>query len=213
VGHEIDFTIADFAADRRAPTPSAAAELAVPDREELGDRLEILLHRLQNRTVQQQRLRSSSLQTLQQRHGRLHPGLQLEQRQQRLDELAQRLVRGPENRLQQWSLRLQHLQSRLEAHAPVQRLRQMEQRTEELHRRLLQSCSHRLQRQQHRMTAAVRTLQALSPLATLDRGYSITQKLPEGEVLHDSRKLRQGDLLETRLGSGRIISRVESTKE
>ncbi len=213
VGHEIDFTIADFVADRRAPTPSAAAELAVPDREELSARVDNLLRRLRNRTVQQQRLRSSNLLALRQRHGRLHPGLQLEQRQQRLDELAQRLVREPKSHLRHGALQLQHLQSRLAVHAPIQRLRQIQQRTTELRHRLVQSCNHRLHQQQQRMTAAVRTLQALSPLATLERGYSITLRQADGAVIHSTSEVKKGDRLETRLHKGRIISRVESAEE
>ncbi len=213
VGHEIDFTIADFVADRRAPTPSAAAELAVPDREELSARVGNLSRRLQTVAAQQQQLHSSGLTTLQRRLERLHPGLQLEQRQQRLDELALRLVREPKSRLQHGALQLQHLQSRLAAHAPLQRLRQMEHRTAELRHRLIQTGNHRLHQQQQRMTAAVRTLQALSPLATLERGYSITLRQPDGAVIHTASEVKKGDRLETRLHKGRIISRVESAEE
>ena len=85
----------------------------------------------------------------------------------------------------------------------------MERRTAELRHRLVQSGNQQLRQQQQRMAVAVRTLQALSPLATLERGYSITLKLADGRVLHDAADAQAGDLLETRLHNGRILSRVE----
>jgi exodeoxyribonuclease VII large subunit len=213
VGHEIDFTITDFVADRRAPTPSAAAELATPDRDDLMGHLLGLQSRLQGATRQRQQLLATHFSALRQRHARLHPGLQLGQKEQRLDELEQRLRHAERNLLQIRRGRMEALHSRLKTFAPSQRLALLNRQTAELGRRLSLSLNSRLQRQRLQLAATARSLHTLSPLATLDRGYSITSKLPEGVVVRKADQVKAGDRLETRVGRGRIISSVEEIQK
>ncbi len=213
IGHEIDFTITDFVADRRAPTPSAAAELATPDREDLLTRVRGLRHRLQGSTRQAQRLLATRFRGVQQRHIRLHPGLQLAQRAQRLDDLEQRLRRAGGNQLQNRRGRLEMLRSRLGAFDPSRRLPLLRHQTGELSRRLRFYLDNHLQRHRLHLSSAARSLHALSPLSTLERGYTLTLKLPEGSVIRDAGQVQPGDRLETRLARARIISRVEDIQK
>jgi exodeoxyribonuclease VII large subunit len=213
VGHEIDFTISDFVADRRAPTPSAAAELATPDRDDLINHLRGLQRRMQGIARQRQQLLSTRLTAVRQRHARLHPGLQLGQKQQRLDELEQRLRNSSRNLLRIRRGTLETLQSRLESFTPSRQLQLLSSRTGELSRRLLRATNRHLEQQRFRVISSARSLHTLSPLATLDRGYSITSRLPEGALLTDVAQLKSGDRLETRLARGRILSSVEEIQE
>lgn len=208
VGHEIDFTIADFVADVRAPTPSAAAELVSPDRQEqlqalgqLGRRLAAL----QARHLQQQRQRLSWLRhRLQQQH----PGQQLRMQAQRLDDLEQRLGKGLRQRLQHAQARLSTLSARLHQHPPSHRLRHLRIRMQHLRQRLLAAQSHLQARRGDRLAGLARALEAVSPLATLGRGYAILSN-PEGRVIRKAAEVRAGDPLEARLGQGRLRCRVE----
>jgi len=209
VGHEIDFTIADFVADYRAPTPSAAAELLSPDAQELAARL----HSLQSRLSLQIRQRLSGLalqcRHLDQRLHRAHPGVRLSQQQQRLDELELRLSQALQYRIERQTHHLSTLASRLQAQSPGQRIRQLRQRCDSLAHRLAQAVNSHHERRQQRFAAMVAKLNALSPLATLGRGYSITFNAADGRVVHDSSDLSAGQLIETRLSRGSLISRVE----
>lgn len=213
VGHEIDFTIADFVADRRAPTPSAAAELATPDRQELNATLQQLERRLRLLMGQQRRHAETRLTALRQRLRQLHPGVRLRQRQQRLDELEPRLRRAARHRLQQQVAGLESLRLRLQGLDPSQRVAQFSRRLPELGARLRHALRQGMRHQQQRLAAAAGRLHTLSPLATLERGYSITRRLPDGELLRDAAQVKPGARLETRLARGRIASRVESVFE
>jgi exodeoxyribonuclease VII large subunit len=212
IGHEIDFTIADFVADRRAPTPSAAAELATPDRRELADRVRNLDRHLSNQLTRQQQALNLRMDNLRQRLNLLHPGVQLGQKQQRLDELEQRLAMGTQSSMQQHLVQTRNLASRLAARAPAQHITLLQHQTRELGRRMLSAVSnlHRLQEQ--RLATATGSMNALSPLATLERGYSITTRLPQGGVVDDAATLSAGDRVETRMARGKIRCVVESSE-
>ncbi len=213
IGHEIDFTIADFVADQRAPTPSAAAELATPDRRELTDRVANLTRHLINQITRQQHTMELHISNLQQRLNLLHPGVQLGQKQQRLDELEQRMSLGMQSRMLQNQNQVHNLDTRLQSQAPGKLVSLFKQKTGELSRRMIFAANnlHRLQKQ--RLAAVTGSMNALSPLATLERGYSITTRLPEGEILDDAAILSAGDRVETRLAKGKIKCLVESSEE
>jgi exodeoxyribonuclease VII large subunit len=213
VGHEIDFTISDFVADQRAPTPSAAAELATPDREDLLHHLRGLQRRLQGSASQHRRLLATYLDGLRQRHARLHPGLQLGQKEQRLDELENRLRFSGRTLAQIKRSKLETLQSRLQTFTPSRRLDLLNRRNAELGHRLLRSIDQGLKQHRFRFTSAARSLHTLSPLATLGRGYSITSKLADGAVVREADQVQTGDRLETRVGRGSIISSVEEIRK
>jgi exodeoxyribonuclease VII large subunit len=213
VGHEIDFTIADFVADQRAATPSAAAELATPDRQELGTRCLDLQQRLEGLIWQRWERCSEQLSSLQQRHVRLHAGLRLQQQQQRQDELEQRLIRGVNLQLQQQHTRLKSIYHRLYAVEPRRSMAPLKEQIYTLGQRLLRSINSHSERRRQLLLAASRNLNALSPLATLERGYSITSKPSTGKIIQDPVDISVGDRIETRLAKGTLLSLVESKEE
>ncbi len=207
VGHETDFTIADFAADLRAPTPSAAAELVSPDRAALTGQVQRLRERLaaaQGRTLADRRQR---LAWLEQRLLRQHPGRRLLDRMQRLDEGREALAAAMALRLERLDARLANLATRLAARAPRERLRDLEQRRRVLATRLAAAMARNLERRRARLGTAARALQGVSPLATLERGYAI---LLDGldQVVRDATQVIPGDTLRARLAKGALELRV-----
>jgi exodeoxyribonuclease VII large subunit len=213
IGHEIDFTISDFVADQRAPTPSAAAELATPDHNELNERYADLQRQLSHRIERLQHTLEQQVGNISRRLSLLHPGLQLGQRQQRLDELELRMGRSLETVLQSSKQKLTHLQTSLFAESPQKRSDMLKHRTLQLHRRMVLSVTNQHKLVTQRLAAAISNLNTLSPLATLERGYSITTKLPDNKILHSSADVSAGDRIETRLAQGKIQCLVESSEE
>ncbi len=211
VGHEIDFTIADFVADHRAPTPSAAAELASPDREQMLHKLEVQIRRLTHQVQQRSVLAGQKLKNAENRLQLLHPGQRLIQRQQRTDELEQRLSFGISNRIARPRHRLETLTARLQSHTPTHRLAQISSRMEQMRRRLERAVNTRRQQRELQFSTLVGKLDTLSPLATLQRGYSITRTHPEQAVLLDAGTVSPGDKIETLLANGRLVSTVVET--
>lgn len=183
VGHETDFTISDFVADLRAPTPSAAAELVVKNREDL---------------------------------------------EVRIGSLGIRSKNAIKKRIEEQRLKVDHLVGSAALRRPYDRLNQYQQTTDDLLRRLLLTISHILERNRMvfselsqnlsflisgqikssdlGLTNLSARLEALSPSRVLDRGYSITYKLPEEKIIKDASLVKKGDKLRTRLKAGEIVS-------
>ncbi len=213
IGHEIDFTIADFVADQRAPTPSAAAELISPDRQDLLQRLGQTRRRLVQAWARRQTLERTRLIQLRQRLERLHPGHRLRQQQQMLDEQEQRLHRSLHRQLQQRRARLDTLTARLYSHTPRHRLAQLGLRQHALQQRLHSRMQQRLTQLHQRLAATAQQLDTLSPLATLARGYAIVQQLPGGEIVRDAAQVEIGEQVVARLAKGRLRCRVEERQK
>jgi len=213
VGHEIDVVISDFAADQRAATPSAAAELLSPDQAEWLARLEQLQQRLSSQMLQKLQQNNDRLNWLQQRTLQCHPGRRLQQQSQRLDDLSLRLSRAWPHRQAQWLAHCSALHARLKQQSPQQTLQRLEASTAQLAQRLKYCIHIQLSRHREKLAILSRTLDSISPLATLQRGYSITLKQPEGMLIHRASQTRIGDTLETRLATGSIISQVEDIKD
>ncbi|HEX2585607.1 MAG TPA: exodeoxyribonuclease VII large subunit [Steroidobacteraceae bacterium] len=207
VGHEIDFTIADFVADVRAPTPSAAAELVVPDRQAWLHNLRVMQQHLFNGLQRKLNDLKSSFNWLTQRLQQLHPGIQLRQRAQRVDELEQRLIRAWQFDVEQRKRLLGMRQAKLNGHSPLMLLSQARNRLQQARSQIASYIKAQQQTARSRFDMATRTLNTLSPLATLNRGYAITTG-SDAKVITDATAVKVGDTIITRLAKGKLIATV-----
>ncbi|MEP4525108.1 MAG: exodeoxyribonuclease VII large subunit, partial [Alloalcanivorax venustensis] len=210
VGHEVDVSLCDFAADVRAPTPSAAAELISPDGDALLARLGVLGRRQRHLMVQNLRGQRQRLEGLARRLHARHPNRQLEQTRQQVDELQARMARTLNHRLALLRGRWQPLDVRLRQQSPTSQVARQAQRLHELQRRLPVPLRHQQRHLAQRLDGAARRLHTASPLATLDRGYSLT--LVEGQPLRSVDTLKEGQTVETRLAKGAFEATVTRIK-
>ena len=208
VGHETDVTIADFVADLRAPTPSAAAEMVSRNQLEL-------LRQLQNG---QQRLdmamdyflanRTRRFTQLHHRLQQQHPQLRLARQQTVLERLRQRMNVAVDSQLKRAVQRQQRVTQRLNQHNPQPRIYRAQTRIQQLEYRLAENLRARLSSTRERFGNAVTHLEAVSPLSTLARGYSVTTAT-DGKVLKQTKQVKAGDVLTTRLSDGWVESEVK----
>jgi exodeoxyribonuclease VII large subunit len=210
IGHEIDFTIADFAADVRAPTPSAAAELVVPDAAEWFDAFAQLGARLRRGMRRRLEAHRERLRWLTGRAALVSPTARLGVQAQRLDELEQCLVRALRRRLHEHRERLRWLTGRAALVSPSTRLTQQQLRLENLNQRLYRAWRHALDSRGEKLVLLLRTLNAVSPLATLERGYAIVS-VEGGEILRNAADVQPGTVVEVRLAQGGVRAKVEGS--
>ena len=206
VGHEVDTTLADFAADRRAPTPSAAAEQLVPDQRDLKRQLVNQQQRLQRAMTARFERDSQRLDTLRARLR--HPGERLAQQRQHIKALHQRLDRAMQQRLFQAHERLRQWQKRLTIEDLKRRQLNEQQHLERLNRRLQNAMALQLERRQSRLSSIARELNAVNPLAVLGRGYAIAQD-ENGQIVRSASDTSPGQKLKLRLGEGRLSVEVK----
>lgn len=210
VGHETDYTIADFVADVRAPTPSAAAELVVREKREIKNTISHLRNRLEGqilRVLQAYRTELSHV---------------------------TRILGDPRRTLQEWALRLDDLENRLQVRMrwvlerkkgrwvqqdqglllcnPVRTFEKLRALTSQTRKRLDKAIDHSLQIRRQRLGGIIATLNSLSPLAILERGYSITRRFPTLEILRRSSQVKEGDSVEVQLHRGSLICGVQKTR-
>ena len=213
VGHEIDFTIADFVADQRAATPSAAAELASPDQYEWLARLSTLQARSTRHLQQQLRAHRQQLTALTRRLQLRHPGQYLRQQAQRMDELEQRLQRVIRVRLDGRQSALNAALADLRQVTPIHAIHRAGMQREALAQRLGAAMAVMLQQGQRRLAVACRSLDTISPLATLERGYAIVTRQQDGRILHRAAAVKPGEHVEARLAQGRLLCTVDTVSE
>jgi exodeoxyribonuclease VII large subunit len=213
VGHEIDFSLADFAADLRAPTPSAAAELLVPEQAELRAGLDQYQRRL---VAAHRRLLSTLAQRADHaalRLRALRPQLRLERGGHRLALLRQRLEQAQSLALDARRQSLAQRLRALEAQHPRLRLAGIGHRADLLRQRLLGNASNTLQQRQLQLAGVARALHSLSPFATLSRGYAILRDPLSGAVIRSASQAQPGQALEARLASGELSVQVTGSRE
>ena len=211
VGHEVDFTIADFVADLRAPTPSAAAELVVKSKEELAAGLEAFSQRL--RQAIKHRLAANRGEFGALVRSLKDPSMRLGHLAQRLDDIQDRLCRAMDGRIVRCSDRLSSARTHLRLTNPAV----IVERGRELLVSLIAREEGAMQRllDQNCKAVAVSTgkLQSLSPLLTLSRGYAIVTRLPDGTVVRDGRSLAPGDRLDITFQHGGALCVVASNRD
>ncbi|MBI3561858.1 MAG: exodeoxyribonuclease VII large subunit [Gammaproteobacteria bacterium] len=210
IGHEIDFSIADFVADQRAPTPTAAAELVSPNQHEITTRLQQYADRLVLK--QQARLQhwQQQLQWLSQRLP--HPMRQLQLWMQRLDELQLRQQTTLRYFLQQQQQRVQQIQQRLYTLSPMTLLSFYKQRLTYAGELLYRTLSSRLQQSHHALNHLVHALDTVSPLATLQRGYAIVTRGFDQSLVRHAAQVQPGEAILVRLAQSSLECQVQTIK-
>jgi exodeoxyribonuclease VII large subunit len=211
VGHETDYTISDFVADLRAPTPSAAAELVVRDKREVKNTLRYLEGRLESeilRVLQENRTDLSHLRKI-----LMDPRKKIEEYFLRVDDLVNRF-----RILTSWILKRKrerslHLSERLYLQNPIQRVKNLRLIISETGKHLGQTMRYSVDIQRQKVEGIFGKLSSLSPLSILQRGYSITRRLPSLQILRDVAHIREGDKVEVRLHKGTLLCGVEKVHD
>lgn len=205
VGHEIDFSIADLVADRRAATPSAAAELLSPDRAQLEQVLQTWSRRLANTLERRLELEGERLTGLRKRLK--HPGTRIQEYSLRLDELELRMRRGMNRALQQQANRLAQVRQQLALLIPLARIANHGERVDHLRGLLQQRMLARLADSRHRLDKSAQLLHSVSPLQTLQRGYAIVAD-KDGTIVRNAEQVQRDDEINIKLGDGEVDAKV-----
>ena len=203
VGHETDFTIADFAADQRAPTPTAAAELASPNRTDLALRLQTLRQRIMRHTTHTLETRMQRLDFLAKRL--THPGERMQHQRQHLAHLRQRLQHAAHHQIHRQDSNVQQLSKRFFNAQP--NLTPQAQSCRYLATRLTRAINQRLSLARQQQTRLSTHLQHLNPQSILQRGYSITHDA-QGRIVRDSGALTLGSSVDLTFAAGTASAQI-----
>jgi exodeoxyribonuclease VII large subunit len=212
IGHEIDFTIADFVADQRAPTPSAAAELVSPDQSTWLKQLRQLSERLSLNQQRSLRYHQEQLLALNNRLLRQHPSQRLQQRAQGFDELNLRFKKAHQLHLVTLQHRLEKLRSHLSRLSPQRRIENQRHHYQRHAERLQRAMERHLKDAKTRWEQLARDLHTLSPLNTLNRGYAIVSREQDEQIIRASSEVEVGDKIKARLSQGSLVCRIEEKK-
>ena len=205
IGHEVDFTIADFVADQRAATPTAAAELISPDR----------IQQLQKLTSFESRLVNLIQKNLQQKQQQVdwlskrirHPKDRLQILQHKISQLNQRNIHSIENTLSSACYKIELLSARIQQHEPSQRIQQLMLRYDNISQRFQRASNQAIVNKRQKLSQLIHTLDALSPLHTLKRGYAIV-KDENNNIVSQSKNVKVGNEVKTELNQGHFISTI-----
>jgi exodeoxyribonuclease VII large subunit len=210
IGHEVDFTIADFCADLRAPTPTGAAEQIVPDRARVQRQL--LLYKRQLATLLLQKINDYSRQVSQNRRLLGDLGMTLSHFTLRIDHSTSRLTHALERLVQEQTLRLERTLSRLQQQSPAAKVTMQTERLRHAGEKLCQQMQVILQQKSAAFFTQAALLDTVSPLATLARGYAIVRRKKSGkkeeEIISRSSQVNPGEAIEIVLHDGRLECEV-----
>jgi len=211
VGHETDYTISDFVADLRAPTPSAAAELVVKEKREIKKTINHLEERLEGiifKIIDENRVELNHL-----KKRLISPRKRIEEYFLRIDDLINRakiLTRWNFNRKKE---RFTHLKETLFIRAPKRQIEHLKLHLLEIDKRIQQNLKHYLEIKKQELNGILGRLNSLNPLSILQRGYSITRKIPSLKILTNANQVKEGEKVEVKLFQGRLFCIVEKTEK
>lgn len=212
VGHETDFTIADFVADLRAATPTAAAELAVPHIVELQQQLNRERQRLEQSLRQMLQSRKEQLHRVRRSPFFIHPRKYLLEQAQRLDRLQERLQQRTLRKVERGSARLQRLNSALSVHHPGEQVIYAAKRLQSNAKRLEQAMQASVKERKLQLHGTIRQLDALSPLKVMSRGYSLVYDEQEQHLIKSISEVQLGDIVKVKVADGQLDCHVWSMR-
>lgn len=208
IGHETDTTIADYVADLRAATPTAAAEHCTPDSQQWLAQYIAYQQRLGQLIISKIQQARRNLGWLTKNLHQQHPGKQLEIKAQRLDELESRLINSLQNQLNQANAKLKAQHAQLWQFNPAHTVQRLNSKYQNLNERLNANIKALLTMQQQNLAHLSQTLNIVSPLATLHRGYSLSTN-EQDQLISTTQQLSVGQTIKTRLATGSIKSQVQ----
>jgi exodeoxyribonuclease VII large subunit len=209
IGHETDITLADFVADLRAATPSAAAEHATPDQQEWLARFVAIESRLKQLLLRKLAYQRQLLNGLVKHLQSQHPRQKLLTNTQRVDDLEGRLYRVLQTKLRACGSILDMKTAKLWRYAPTVLITSHKQRQVYLENRLIQAMQYTLEQRKQQLLNASQTLHTLSPLATLNRGYAIASHHLSGKLIRSTEQVKTGDMIQIRLAQGHFTSQIK----
>ncbi|WNB93591.1 exodeoxyribonuclease VII large subunit [Bacillus sp. NEB1478] len=212
VGHETDFTIADFVADLRAPTPTAAAELAVPHLDELGDRLQHRKVRLKRVMEEYYSGQQQNLMRLQKSYAFKYPTQLIRQKEQELDRSIDKLKKTVAGFVGEHQKYLLQTERHLALFSPAGQLQKASEKVESLHKGLIKESNRYLKQHQTNFSHKISRLSSLNPLAIMERGYSLTYKKGKTELVKSIKQVKTGEALTIKLKDGQIDCHIIGTE-
>jgi len=213
VGHETDFSICDFVADLRAPTPSAAAELATPDQAVLKESFSRAHRQLQRRIQDLLQQNTQRLDHLSHRLQQRHPANRLAEQAKQLQALNTLLTRSMKRTFRDHSLKLDTLSSRLLVNRPDRKLAELSEWVATLGKSIGRLAAGTIRSKQELLSNLARTLNAVSPLETIGRGYAVITSVKSGDVISSVSQVEAGDAVSAQLKDGKLECTVDRVNQ